>query len=121
VLAHERPKYGSLELIRHPDGPAPRFGSCYGIPMRWHCGFRLAVDMVPDDFRGPAMQPLGRRIAPEGVLDAAVIGVAEASLHRRPQVWENWGMGTRDEILQHLKQLWHVLVHYGSPAEGIVR
>ena len=29
VLASERPKYGSLELIRFPDGPAPRFGSCY--------------------------------------------------------------------------------------------
>src|SRR6516164_7638645 len=29
VAASERPKYGSLELIRFPDGPAPRFGSCY--------------------------------------------------------------------------------------------
>ena len=29
VLASERPKYGSLELVRFPDGPAPRFGSCY--------------------------------------------------------------------------------------------
>ena len=25
----ERPKYGSLDLLRHPDGPSPRFGSCY--------------------------------------------------------------------------------------------
>ncbi|WP_136606998.1 DUF3626 domain-containing protein [Paenibacillus dokdonensis] len=25
----ERPKYGALDLMRHPDGPAPRFGSCY--------------------------------------------------------------------------------------------
>jgi hypothetical protein len=24
-----RPKYGALDLMRHPDGPAPRFGSCY--------------------------------------------------------------------------------------------
>jgi hypothetical protein len=24
-----RPKYGSLHLIPHPDGPSPRFGSCY--------------------------------------------------------------------------------------------
>ena len=28
VLATERPKYGSLELVRFPDGPAPRYGSC---------------------------------------------------------------------------------------------
>jgi hypothetical protein len=25
----QRPKYGALDLMRHPDGPAPRFGSCY--------------------------------------------------------------------------------------------
>jgi len=30
----------------------------YDIPLRWHCGFRLAVRDVPDDFRGPEMPPL---------------------------------------------------------------
>jgi len=25
----ERPKYGALNLMLHPDGPSPRFGSCY--------------------------------------------------------------------------------------------
>lgn len=25
----QRPKYGALNLMNHPDGPAPRFGSCY--------------------------------------------------------------------------------------------
>ncbi|KON90128.1 hypothetical protein AF332_27225 [Sporosarcina globispora] len=25
----ERPKYGALNVMVHPDGPAPRFGSCY--------------------------------------------------------------------------------------------
>ncbi|KOY17425.1 DUF3626 domain-containing protein [Paenibacillus xylanivorans] len=25
----ERPKYGALDLLLHPDGPSPRFGSCY--------------------------------------------------------------------------------------------
>ncbi|WP_341503668.1 DUF3626 domain-containing protein [Gallaecimonas sp. GXIMD4217] len=24
-----RPKYGALDLLLHPDGPSPRFGSCY--------------------------------------------------------------------------------------------
>ncbi len=27
----ERPCYGALDLMRHPDGPSPRFGSCYFI------------------------------------------------------------------------------------------
>lgn len=25
----ERPKYGALNAMLHPDGPSPRFGSCY--------------------------------------------------------------------------------------------
>jgi hypothetical protein len=25
----DRPKYGALNLMMHPDGPSPRFGSCY--------------------------------------------------------------------------------------------
>lgn len=29
VTYSERPKYGALDLMLHPDGPAPRFGSCY--------------------------------------------------------------------------------------------
>jgi hypothetical protein len=31
VAPAERPKYGALELVRFPDGPIPRFGSCYLI------------------------------------------------------------------------------------------
>jgi hypothetical protein len=29
VTPAERPKYGSLDLLRHAEGPSPRFGSCY--------------------------------------------------------------------------------------------
>jgi hypothetical protein len=29
VLSSGRPKYGALDVMHHPDGPAPRFGSCY--------------------------------------------------------------------------------------------
>jgi hypothetical protein len=28
------------------------------------------------------------------------------------QVWREWG--TREEVRHHLKQVWHVLVHYGA-------
>jgi hypothetical protein len=89
--------------------------SRYGLPLRWHCGFQLAVGEVSDDFRGPAMPRLARRIAgKDGMIDAAVIGTAEASLHEYPDMWREWG--SHAEVLQHLKQLWHVLVHYGAPA-----
>jgi hypothetical protein len=85
----------------------------YDFPLRWHGGFRLAVHDVPDDFRGPQMPKLAARIAGhDGVIDAAVIGLAEAWLYRRPEEWRDWA-GPED-TLDHLKQLWHVLVHYGQ-------
>jgi hypothetical protein len=85
----------------------------YEIPLHWYTGFRLAVRDVPEDFRGPEMPRLAVRIAGnDGVLDAAVIGLAEASLHRRPQDWADWG--SQADTREHLKQLWHVLVHYGT-------
>ena len=89
----------------------------YEFPLRWHCGFRLAVRDVPSDCRGPAMPGLAERIAGrDGTLDAALIGFAEASLHQRPEAWRDWG--NHADALQHLKQLWHVLVHDGASARG---
>jgi Protein of unknown function (DUF3626) len=80
----------------------------HGLVRRRHGGFRLAASAVPADFRGPAMPELARRIAgPDGVLDAAVIGTAERSLPQQPD---------QTETRQHLKQLWHVLVHHGTAA-----
>jgi hypothetical protein len=88
----------------------------YEIPIQRHCGFQLQVHSVPDDFRGPAMPRLARRIAGNGLVDAAVIGAAEATLYSQPELWRDWG--SHEETLQHLKQLWHVVVHYGTPARG---
>ncbi|KAJ3490200.1 hypothetical protein NLG97_g5829 [Lecanicillium saksenae] len=31
VTASQRPRYGALDLMRNPDGPAPRFGSCFFV------------------------------------------------------------------------------------------
>ncbi len=85
----------------------------YGFDLQWHCGFRLAVRAVPDDFRGPAMPRIAERIAGrDGTLDAAVIGGAAASLHHDPGQWSEWG-GYFD-VLRFFRQLWHVLVHFGS-------
>jgi len=87
----------------------------HDIPLLWHCGFRLAVPDVPDNFRGPAMPRLARRIGgTDGTLDAVVIGRAAASLHQEPEAWSDWD--SREDALQHLKQLWHVVVQYGSPS-----
>lgn len=83
------------------------------MPLEWHMGFRLAVKDVPDDFRGPIMPRLARRIARAGWLDAACLGDAQRSLRLHPEEWREWG--TSAETLRYLKQLWHVLVYCGDP------
>lgn len=89
----------------------------YFIKLEWHPGFTLATTSVPDDFRGPAIPPFAKRIDKNhartpGLLDAYTIGAAAASFHQSPELWKDWG--TSEETFQHLKQLWHVLVKYGS-------
>lgn len=107
-------------LVADPSFAGTPTGDClselcrkHAIALDWHVGFRLPVLDVPDDFRGPAIPKLARRVATNGVIDAAAIGAAQMSLRFRPGEWRHWG--PPEETLQHLKQLWHVLVHYGAP------
>ncbi|MBB6673333.1 DUF3626 domain-containing protein [Cohnella nanjingensis] len=88
----------------------------HGLGLYWHAGFRLETARVPDDFRGPAMPPLARRVdrgfaATPGLLDAAAIGRAAASARHEPELWRDWA--SPEETFQHFKQLWHVLVRFG--------
>ena len=58
--------------------------SCrYDFPLYSHCGFQMAVRDVPDNFRGPAIPRVAQHIAGNESLDAAIIGAAESSLHRK--------------------------------------
>ncbi|MGW1870118.1 DUF3626 domain-containing protein [Streptomyces mauvecolor] len=90
-----------------------------GVPIEWHRGFVLAPHEVDAEFRGPVMIPLAARVSREysrdGLLDAEVLGRAAASVVREPHAWAEWG--TRDEVLQYVKQLWHVLAWFGR-ADG---
>ena len=51
-LPGERPRYGGLNLLRHPDGACPRFGSCH-VRLRPHVNARCTVT-VGDSHLGPA-------------------------------------------------------------------
>ncbi|MGI2296138.1 DUF3626 domain-containing protein [Paenibacillus sp. GXUN7292] len=84
----------------------------YCIELRWHMGFVLHTEQVPEDFRGPAMPSLAKRIAQESHIDASVIGAAVNNLKRHPELWKD--RGSYEEVLQELKYMWHVLVQYGS-------
>ena len=46
-------------------------------------------------------------------LDAANIGEAAVSVVRNPGRWQDWG--TPSQVLQHLKDLWRMLVAHGRP------
>jgi Protein of unknown function (DUF3626) len=84
--------------------------SRYGIALERHQGFTLAPSEVPADFHGPLMPHVARRVQREfGVpgrrIDAATIGRAAA------------GMSRDSATVTNLKQLWFVLVAFGTPAE----
>ena len=98
----------------------------YGFALHWHQGFELEVDRIPADFRDPVMPELGLRLQRDfpaalgsagsaaSRLDAAMIGRGAASVNLEPDRWAD--LGCPAEVLQYLKQLWHVLVRYGRPA-----
>jgi hypothetical protein len=89
--------------------------SAYDIELQWHHGWRLRVEDVPRDFRGPTMPSLAQRIARAGTLDVAMIGAAVRDVYANPDAWND--RGTVAEVVQELKLLWHVLVRCGTPVE----
>jgi len=93
----------------------------HGFPLHWHGGFELPVDGVDAEFRGPDIPPLAVWVhaqfaRPGEPVHAALIGRAAASVVREPERWAD--RGPVEVTLQHLKQLWHVLVRFGAPAAG---
>lgn len=88
----------------------------YQVELRWHHGFRLSLEDVPRDFRGPTMPSLAERVAQSGFVDASAIGAIVRDLHVNPGAWSD--RGSFDDVLQELKLLWHVLVKYGAPVRG---
>ncbi|WP_343906926.1 DUF3626 domain-containing protein [Nocardioides aquiterrae] len=76
-----------------------------GVLLEWHEGRLLPVETLAahPQFRGPHIVEVGRRVARDGVLDAAIIGRAA---------------GAGDEDPQDLKKVWHHVARFGSPTEG---
>jgi hypothetical protein len=84
----------------------------YSIKLLWHIGFEMKVDDVPDDFRGNKMPELAKRIAIDNTINAYILGLAIMDLYINPEKWDNWG--SKDDIIQEIKLLWHVLVKYAG-------
>ncbi|MBC7006659.1 DUF3626 domain-containing protein [Photobacterium sp. BZF1] len=82
----------------------------YDIELAWRPAYRLAVESVPDDFRGPDMVHLAKQVAIDGDVTALAIGQAAQ------RVVDNHAGLSPVKVqaeLQQLKLLWHVLVKFG--------
>jgi len=77
-----RPKYGALAVLNHPDGPAPRFGSCYFLlhpRVSWrstltfggsheqHAPERTGTLDVPDPVMAPLLAQLEQGVGAFGL------------------------------------------------------
>jgi Protein of unknown function (DUF3626) len=90
----------------------------YRVPLFWHPGFILPVKNIPEHFRGFAVRSLAQRIAGQGILDAAIIGIAENSVKLEPESWKDWEAGA--DIFTQFRRLWHVMVLYGKPRNSLI-
>jgi hypothetical protein len=88
----------------HRGTPTEERATTLGLPVEWHEGRRLSIDELAQhpDFRGPGVVEVGRRVARDGVLDAAILGVAAERA---------------DEDPQDLKKVWHHVARFGHPVE----
>lgn len=86
------------------DSPIESQAKSLGVPVEWHEGRRLIVATLAEhpEFRGPRIVEVGRRIAEDGMLDAAVIGRAARAGHEDPQ---------------DLKKVWHCVARFGTPVD----
>jgi hypothetical protein len=103
----ERPKYGALALLRHGDGAAPRFGCCY-VRLRQALTRRCTFTWG-DSHLGPAH--VGTADCLQDVLGAQ----GAWSMHFEAARWTE--RASAEDNLQHLKQLWHCLVAFGTTDE----
>jgi hypothetical protein len=106
------PSFRGIEAGRELEALAEGFG----LDLRWHPGFALPVDAVPEGPRGPMMPVIAcrlRTLTGAEVLTAAVVGAGARSVVLDPSSWGD--LGTAADCLQYLKLLWHVLVISGRP------
>jgi Protein of unknown function (DUF3626) len=102
--ANERPKYGALDLLRHGDGPAPRFGSCQ-LVLRPHVLARCSFT-----WRDSYLQPVERGTIDE--LDDVLAALLVETFERGE------ALGERPLSVSHLVDCFHALAaELSSPIE----
>jgi hypothetical protein len=87
VTNADRPKYGALEVLPHPDGASPRFGSCFFVlreEVAGRCTFTFLGSQEDDalDRAGTlrAMEPVMAALVDEVARDGGGLGDDELSV-----------------------------------------
>jgi hypothetical protein len=93
-----------------------QLSSKYNIPIMWIPERRVYVDDIDDKFRGPIMRTIAGRVlydasAKGDYINAHLIGLGLKSAVTSPEKWSD--IGSRPELLQYMKQLWHIAANYG--------
>ena len=88
----------------------------YEIELNWIPKREIDISRIGNTFRGPGVPLLADEIASflgnnQGVINAALLGTAHRDSELNPERWE--GIGSKAEIFQLIKQLWHTIGYFG--------
>lgn len=91
----------------------------YDIRLCWIPKRHVFVEDIDDEFRGPLIKPIARRVLEElrgtgRELTAWRIGRGAQSVVHSPGKWS--GFGDEKQMLQYIKQLWHIVANFGCPS-----
>jgi len=104
--------YRKTEIERQAEALCGR----YGIQLRWIPERRIRAEVIGNEFRGPAVPVLARKIVEkysfaDGHINAERIGRASRDSMMRPEEWAD--LGNEGEVFQFIKQLWHTVAVWG--------
>lgn len=93
-----------------------QLSSLYHTSIKWIPERRVYVEDFDDNFRGSIMKTIARKVlqevsANDDYINAHLIGLGLKSVAASPEKWSD--IGNRSEMLQYMKQLWHIAANYG--------
>lgn len=88
----------------------------YEIELHWLPERHVYTEEIGKYFRGPAIPIVAKKIDDvlgnhQGVIHAELIGRASRDSEINPENWSD--IGTKEDMFQYLKQLWHTVGYFG--------
>jgi hypothetical protein len=111
VTDSERPKYGALELVRYPEGPIPRFGSCYFV-LRQSVAERTSFTFMGSE-DGRATERIGTIGRMHSVVAALMAEIEAGGMATPP--WPPYRAATLGVAQLTIPKLLHMLLELAQP------